>query len=50
MVCGFSARFSPPVGRAVENYIDVFPHVCAQLWMNHTVVLPQIHNPEQTCG
>ena len=48
--CGFSAGFSPPVGRPVEKNITVFPQVCAQLWMNHIVVLPQIHRLEQTCG
>ena len=48
--CGFSVRFSPPVGWAVENNTAVFPHVCAQLWMNHSTVLPQIHSSEQTCG
>ena len=48
--CGFSVRFSPPVGWAVENNTAVFPHVCAQLWMNHIIVLPQIHSSELTCG
>lgn len=48
--CGLSAGFSPPVGGPVENNAVVFPQVCAQLWMNHSGVLPQIHSLEQTCG
>ncbi|WKR20148.1 hypothetical protein AIF0345_0014 [Actinomyces israelii] len=47
---GLSAGFSPPVGGPVENNAVVFPQVCAQLWMNHSGVLPQIHSLEQTCG
>ena len=32
-------RLSPCVDRPVDNYSLVFPHLCPQMWMNHSSVL-----------
>ena len=32
-------RLSPYVDRPVDNYTLVFPHLCPQMWMNHSAVL-----------
>ena len=32
-------RLSPCVDRPVDNYSLVFPHLCPQMWMNHSGVL-----------